>query len=239
MLLGTAPTLTDRFEWLIDGLCKTIGVDAHKRRMEAALAWAIWNRVRLLGDRLIALIARARAGKLAARRTPHPDPPPQGGREHEREPDAGAGAASGAGVRLPTGFGWVTRVLPQTGQYAGLLAYLLRDPEMAALVEKTPQAARILRPLCQLLGVKETELLRPRAGAAEDPAPHLAFPPPGAEKDDDDGAATVEVAPAATVAQASPAAQAAPAAQATTPEPRPYHQRPGGLFWDGRRLQWS
>ena len=46
-----AHTLADRFAWLFDGLCKAIGVDAHKRRMEAALAWAIWNRVRALGDR--------------------------------------------------------------------------------------------------------------------------------------------------------------------------------------------
>jgi hypothetical protein len=66
MLTPTA-SLTDRFAWLIDGLCKAIGVDAHKRRMEAALAWAIWIRVRLLGDRLIALVARARAGKLPVR----------------------------------------------------------------------------------------------------------------------------------------------------------------------------
>ena len=226
MLLGAATTLTDRFEWLIDGLCKTIGVDAHKRRMEAALAWAIWNRVRLLGDRLIALIARARAGRLAARRTPHPDPPPQGGREHEREPDAGAGAASGAGVRLPTGFGWVTRVLPQTGQYAGLLAYLLRDPEMAALVEKAPQAARILRPLCQLLGVKEMDFVLPadQARATELPEPE----------------ATVSPDPPAAH-PAPPSVEVAPTAQAPPPPPapRPHHLRPGGLFWDGRRLQWS
>ena len=73
MLLGAATTLTDRFEWLIDGLCKTIGADAHKRRMEAALAWAIWNRVRLLGDRLIALMARVRRGRVAAPRVARRD----------------------------------------------------------------------------------------------------------------------------------------------------------------------
>ena len=57
-------SLADRFTWLIDGLCKVIGADAHKRRMEGALAWAIWSRVRLLGERLIALAARVRAGRI-------------------------------------------------------------------------------------------------------------------------------------------------------------------------------
>ena len=94
MVLVAAQSLTDRFAWLFDGLCKAIGVDAQKQRMEAALAWAIWNRVRVLGDRLIALVERVRAGRLPRRRTrtaaPPTHPPPQGGREA-----AIAGAARG------------------------------------------------------------------------------------------------------------------------------------------------
>src|SRR6516165_4961761 len=84
-----ARSLTDRFAWLFAGLCRAVGVDAHTRRMEAALAWAIWNRVRLLGERLIALAARVEAGRAARRRksTPHPDPLAQG----EREKAGGSG----------------------------------------------------------------------------------------------------------------------------------------------------
>ena len=63
-----AQTLADRFAWLFDGLCRAIGADARRQRMEAALAWAIWNRVRMLGDRLIALAERVRAGRLPRRR---------------------------------------------------------------------------------------------------------------------------------------------------------------------------
>jgi hypothetical protein len=77
----TSPSLADRFTWLIDGLCRVIGAEAHKRRMEAALAWAIWNRVRMLGERLIALAERGPAGRMAVRRrTPPPGllPPGQG-----------------------------------------------------------------------------------------------------------------------------------------------------------------
>jgi hypothetical protein len=51
-------------------------------------------------------------------------------------------------------------MLPETGQYAGLLSYLLRDPETVALLEKAPQAGRMLRPLCHLLGVQPPEFLR-------------------------------------------------------------------------------
>jgi len=35
-----------------------------------------------------------------------------------------------------------------------VLYYLLGDADTAALVEKAPEAGRILRPLCHLLGVK-------------------------------------------------------------------------------------
>jgi hypothetical protein len=71
-MFANPSSLTDRFTWLIDGLCKLIGADAYKRRMEAALAWAIWNRVRLLGARLITLAERARAGRVRVMRTPRP-----------------------------------------------------------------------------------------------------------------------------------------------------------------------
>ncbi len=122
MVTTIPPSLTDRFTWLIDGLCKVIGAEAHKRRMEAALAWAIWNRVRMLGDRLIALAERVRAGRLTRTRTP--DPGPQGGRGKR------AGEACAAGPQLPTEFGWIARMLPLTAQFAGMLAYMLRDPEV-------------------------------------------------------------------------------------------------------------
>jgi hypothetical protein len=51
----SSPSLAERIEWLIEGLCKVIGAQAPRRGVEAALAWAVWNRVRTLGERLIAL----------------------------------------------------------------------------------------------------------------------------------------------------------------------------------------
>jgi hypothetical protein len=86
-------SLTDRFAWLFEGLCKVIGVDAHTRRMEAALAWAIWNRVRLLGERLIALAERVQAGRVARKRDTS-DASPRLVRSAAQSPIKGKGGCS-------------------------------------------------------------------------------------------------------------------------------------------------
>jgi hypothetical protein len=240
-------TLTDRFAWLIDGLCKAIGVDAQKRRMEAALAWAVWNRVRVLGARLVALMARVRSGSVPSRikGTPHPGPPPQGGREEcphpsppPQERERGRRAARAEewipAEKLPREFGWVRRALPETARFAGVLAYFLDDPEIAALVEKTPEAGRILRPLCHLLGVQAPEFLRRGAVVAQptvviaaeaptEPAPPLPEHEPPAS------------APAADASVTSGAAVTPPAEDPALA----YARRPGGLYWDGTGLRWS
>ncbi len=223
-------SLADRFTWLIDGLCKVIGADAHKRRMEGALAWAIWSRVRLLGERLIALAARVRAGRIPGKRTPHPNPLPQGGRE--RQPAGGQHAQR----VLPREFGWVTRALPATLQYAGALVFLLRDPETAVLVEQAPQAGRILRRLCHLLGVNAPEFLRRcgRAMAAEELAAPLA-----AEERPEPLPLAGPLDPPETPPAMPPPSPSPPTVQAATPPPRPHHLRPGGLYWNGRGLEWS
>jgi hypothetical protein len=47
------------------------------------------------------------------------------------------------------------------------LTYLLADPEMVALIEASPQARRLLRPICNMLAIKSVPaaLLRPAAAA--------------------------------------------------------------------------
>ena len=234
-----ATSLADRLTWLIDGLCRTIGAEAQARGVEPALAWAIWNRVRLLGARLIALAERRPGGRVrvvtAARRAAGPRAP--------RSPRAQCRAAHG----LPGGFGWLPRLLPKTADYAGVLRYLLSDPELAALLEQAPQSARALRPLCHLLGVTAPEMRRTPAGdgaAQEGPAPHLA-PGSGPEAGPPPPRAEEVVAPVAEGAAAAEAAPQAPPPQApaygmsTNPYPDEYYRRPGGLYWDGKGLRWS
>jgi len=255
-------TLTDRFAWLIDGLCKAIGVDAQKCRMEAALAWAVWNRVRVLGARLVALMARVGSGRRVpvrtrrSGRTPPPGPLPQGEgekcphpsprdqarwqsltppRERERETSA-AVAAGDVRPALPREFGWVRRVLPETARFAGVLAYFLDDPEMAALVATTPEAGRILRPLCHLLGVQPPAFLRRGAVAAQATVAPIAAEarldepaPPLPEREPPPSAPTADASVTNGAAVTPPAEDAALA----------YARRPGGLYWDGTRMRWS
>jgi len=108
MLFASATnTLADRFAWLIDGLCNAIGRDARRHGLNAALAWAIWNRVRVLGDRLIALGERVRVGRLRVRRERA-----QGGPRGSAESRAAAPRMAGVPAE---DFGWVKRLLPETG----------------------------------------------------------------------------------------------------------------------------
>ena len=109
----SSPSLAERIEWLIEGLCKVIGAQAYRRGVEAALAWAVWNRVRTLGERLIALAERVRSGRLRARSK---STPPSGALSQ------GEGkTAARALVKLPRGFGWIRGVVPETAQFAGVL----------------------------------------------------------------------------------------------------------------------
>jgi hypothetical protein len=149
---------------------------------------------------------------------------------------------------LPREFGWVRTLLPETGQYAGVLRYLLRDPELAALLAKAPEAGRTLRPLCHLLGVKTPEVLRrggiaapattpvaveaARAEAAPAPPEREAAEALPVQNETTADAPAVEVAPAAQPPPQSEREQAEEAA-------RKYAQRPGGLYFDGKRMRWS
>ena len=231
MMFPALPSLTDRFAWLINGLCRAIGVGVAGRQVEAALAWAIWNRVRALGERFIAIAERVQAGRIVGRR--RVAPPRVDGEK------TAARTASKPAATLRGEFGWVRRMLPETAQFAGVLYCLLRDPDLVAVVEKAPGAARTLRPLCHLLGVQAPEFLRRRRGEIPAPAPACsaeaeatqaireedtpsAPSPPSAGEDANDAEATRTPSPVA------------PPVQPPSP-PRP---PPGGLAWDGRRWFW-
>jgi hypothetical protein len=63
---------------------------------------------------------------------------------------------------LPRRFAWLVRLVGyQAAGYGCQLRVILEQPEMVELLQASPQAGRILRPLCRMLAV-ETALLRPR-----------------------------------------------------------------------------
>ncbi len=91
--------------------------------------------------RFTRLIARVEAGTL----TP---PKPRAKRARAETP------RKTPRLRLPRGKAWVIRALPWRAiTQATDLTTLLARPEVAAIVTAHPQAQRLLRPLCHMLGI--------------------------------------------------------------------------------------
>ncbi len=160
------PALADRFACLIDGLCRGLA----DRGAGMGIAWPLlallWSRLRRTALRFARLAEKFRAGTLPLprrrRRAPRKVQPPP--------------------LRLPRGFAWLLRRLPQAASAASQLQHLLADPAMAELLAAAPQAGRLLRPLCQMLGVRPPPARslssgRPQAGPVG-PPPSVR-PPPG------------------------------------------------------------
>jgi len=88
----------------------------------------------------------------------------QAGRLWRREPQTrGVVRATGkTGVRIwPGRFAWLVRAAGyQAAGYGCQLRHVLEQPEMIELLKASPQAARILRPVCRMLAI-ETAVLRP------------------------------------------------------------------------------
>ncbi len=130
------PAPAERFGLLIEGLCRAIAARSAVSRLAAPLLLLLWPRLRRMAARFARLAARFRAGRLparpAARRPGRSGPPPQ---------------------PLPKTSAWLVRLVPAAAAQAAQLQHLLADPELAALLAAAPQAGRVLRPLCRMLGV--------------------------------------------------------------------------------------
>jgi hypothetical protein len=148
---GTAPPAADRFARIIDDLCRAVAAHIARDRTAGPLIVLIWSYLRRKAARFAALAARVRTGTL---------PAAPAARRRAARP-----ASSRPRQRLPEGFAWLVRLVPEAACLGSQLQHLLTDPEMAALVSAAPGMARILRPLCRMLAVA--------------PAPGLLPPPPG------------------------------------------------------------
>ena len=163
-------TLSERFGWIIAAVCELVGVRGSLYPPIAPIMNLAWRRLSRTRVALCALIARFQAGKLRAWSTA------------PRRPSAKARApAARPPVSLPRRSGWLLLMMPTDIGYGvqvasfrarmcafrSQLTYLLTDPEMVALIEASPQARRLLRPLCNMLMIKSVPaaLLRPAAAA--------------------------------------------------------------------------
>ena len=135
---AASPALAERFACLVEGMCRAIAARSAGIGLAVPLMLLLWSRLRRTALRFARLAAKVHAGTL---------PPP---RQRRRSPRP----AQPAPPRLPRGFAWLVRRLPQAAAAASQLQHLLADPAMADLLAAAPQAGRLLRPLCRMLGVR-------------------------------------------------------------------------------------
>ncbi len=169
------------FAWIAMALCRAVAAGLKDGRMDGPTIVLVCRRVRRVERLFLALVERVRSGRyrggfarapaaclpgaplpgapLPGAPLPHAPLPhaPLPGAPLPHAPFKGAtqGAPREAGRSLPRRFGWLIGLLPcEAVAYASQLSCVLADAEVAALLRDVPQARRILRPLCVMLGVR-------------------------------------------------------------------------------------
>jgi HAMP domain-containing protein len=142
---GRAPTnLAERVACILENVRRAIGYHAAAVRAAAPLILITWNYLSHAARRLEALTRRVAAGTATirprARRAKDPTEPAKPTPTPKHPP-------------LPHRFGWLVRLSPNVGGLSMSLRNLLTTDEIATLLADAPQAARILRPLCNMLGI--------------------------------------------------------------------------------------
>ena len=149
--------LTERLATVLNGLRDVAAHYAAKNRAFVPVTILLSLYLTSVIRRFGALAARLAAGPIHAR-PPRPRPPqprpPQPDAARERAPPK---------PRTPRRFSWLVVWLGYHAAGYGLqLRHILaNDHEMAALIAASPQAGRILRPLCRMLGIKPAADLPP------------------------------------------------------------------------------
>jgi hypothetical protein len=220
-------SLTERFGWLLKALAFRVHWLGMREAARLSVVEVVAARLRRTVDRFTALLARFEAGTLTppkprpARRRPEPADP--------TDPDPDPQPPQPDGVRLPRDWGWLWKMSGDIEIYRlgeSLHALVSNDAKMRALIEASPRLGRLLRPILWMTGARQLPpILMPphpdplmRRWAAGDAGKQVPTPPP---------------APPPFFASLMPT----PAQQEE--EARRHANRPGGLFWDGKRMFYS
>ncbi len=151
------PEAIRRFAVAIGGLCEAIGRVFNPQRNPIVPGLVIYNyilRTRARFNRLMTLLLAGRAPRV---RTP--------GKPREKT------ERKTPRLRLPTRKGWLGKELQEYSHfYAGGIFHTLNDPETAAVIAGSPQAQRLLRPLCRMLGF-DMPCIPPRPRRPRKPRP--------------------------------------------------------------------
>jgi hypothetical protein len=135
------------FTIVLTGLQAAIAVVAARERALTVLLVAVWARIGRISTRLERLIALWRAGMLPA-------------------PRARRGRVPGTQVNkplsaIPATPAWLLVAVREAAPFGARLENLLSEAECEAFLAAAPQARRLLRPLCRMLGVG---VVAPRIG---------------------------------------------------------------------------
>ena len=126
------------FSAILSDLQAAIAVVAARERALTVLLVAVWGRIGRIRTRLERLIVLWRAGMLPAPR------PSRAGQ---------AGTAGRAPPIIPTTPAWLLVAVREACSARTQLENLLSEAECVEFLAAVPQARRILRPLCRMLGI--------------------------------------------------------------------------------------
>lgn len=150
---------------MLTALRVAVGRWGGRRLLDGVVVVRLYRRVSDIGRRLERMLLRFAAGQRMRRAARLHDAPLQDA-VGDMAVRAGATRAVRA-VLWPRPFGWLCGVAGHEAVAIGLhLRLILDHPDMVALLVASPQARRLLSPLCRALGV-ETACLRP-VGAERD-----------------------------------------------------------------------
>ena len=169
LTLATAKRLSERFNASVDPLCKAIAHVIAKNLRYRALLLMVYHHLRRTMARF------ARIAERAAQDTPTPprEPATETAKPRTRTPKP----------QLPRSYAWLLQLVPGCGNYGSQLRHFLEtDPEMASLLEASPEMQRLFRPLLHMLAANTPKVPRrpsqprPRP-TASDTAPRPARKP--------------------------------------------------------------
>jgi len=162
--LSPSETVSANLRLILRGILAALGM----WRVEPKPAMVLYNRISGIFGRIERLLVRFRAGRLW-RVT-------QKGAAQRRS------ALRTPAIALPRRFGWLVQAGGHQAAGFGLqLQTVLNTPEMVELLAASPQAGRILRPLCRALAMEVpgvSEAPRQRANAGRPKRPRKPRPKP-------------------------------------------------------------
>ena len=138
------------FSNILSDLQTAIAVVAARERPLTVVLVAVWGQIGRMRTRLERLVALWRAGML-----------PKARKSRAGELRACVRSAS----VIPTVPAWLLVAVREAAPYGAQLEHLLSQDECVAFLAAVPQAGRIFRPLCKMLGVgvKARRARKPRA----------------------------------------------------------------------------